>query len=200
MNERIIGSADSCMDERRHSRNARCAAVAAAVVLSILPVACERSGAPASPSTAAPSVESSATSASAPTAEAGRAAPSPPPAPVPTFALSAGARQAKSADGTYSVRWEPVDGAIPDAEPFAIRCEVVRTDGKPLSRAALVLVDAEMPHHGHGMNLVPSVAPAGAGKFVASGMLLHMPGRWVIAIDVEEDGVAERAQWYVDIE
>ncbi len=121
-------------------------------------------------------------------------------APVRSFELTKDAREGTSADGTYVVRWEPVDGMIPDAEPFAIRCEVRRADGKALAKDVSVLADAEMPHHGHGMNLVPTVAPAGAGKFLATGMLLHMPGRWVIAIDVEEGGIAERTQWYVDIE
>jgi hypothetical protein len=35
---------------------------------------------------------------------------------------------------------------------------------------------------------------------LASGMLLHMPGRWVLSLDVEEDGVLERTQWFVDVE
>ena len=122
------------------------------------------------------------------------------PAPA-AWELSPSAREALSADGTYRVRWEPAGaGGIPDAEPFDVRCSVTRVDGRPLSPDATVLVDAEMPHHGHGMNLVPTVTPAGAGRFVASGLLLHMPGRWVVAIDVEEGGIAERAQWYVDIE
>lgn len=132
---------------------------------------------------------------SAPVAPVSRTAP-----PVRSFELTTDAREGTSADGTYVVRWEPVDGVFPDAEPFDIRCEVRRADGKPLAKDASVFVDAEMPHHGHGMNLVPTVAPAGAGKFLASGMLLHMPGKWVIAIDVEEGGIAERTQWYVDIE
>ena len=116
------------------------------------------------------------------------------------FAISSEARQATSADGTYIVRWEPVGGAIPEAEPFDVRCVVGRADGAPIGGGVQVLVDAEMPHHGHGMNLVPTVTALGDGRFVASGLLLHMPGRWVFAVDVEEGGVAERAQWYVDIE
>lgn len=116
--------------------------------------------------------------------------------------LTSAARTATSADGTYLVGWEPVGGVIPDAEPFAIAIEVRRADGRPIDPRATVAVDAEMPHHGHGMNLVPTVQPhpSGAGRFVAEGMLLHMSGRWVLAIDVEEDGVAERTQWHVDVD
>lgn len=115
--------------------------------------------------------------------------------------LTSGARTATSADGTYRVAWEPIGGTIPDAEPFAIAVEVARVDGAPLVQDVVVLVDAEMPHHGHGMNLVPVVKPGPRpGTFVAEGLLLHMPGAWVVAIDVGEAGVSERTQWVLDVE
>ena len=111
------------------------------------------------------------------------------------------ARWARSADGTYIVFWEPVDGAIPDAEPFAVAIGVARVDGRSLAENTVVGFDAEMPHHGHGMNLVPVIERGErAGAFVASGVLLHMPGRWVIAVDVSENGIIERAQWDAEIE
>ncbi|MBI1303084.1 MAG: hypothetical protein GC172_04785 [Phycisphaera sp.] len=111
------------------------------------------------------------------------------------------ARWARSADGTYIVLWEPVDGAIPESEPFAVAIGVARVDGRALADDAVVGFDAEMPHHGHGMNLVPVIERgAQAGAFTASGVLLHMPGRWVIAVDVSEDGILERAQWDAEIE
>ncbi|MCE2883114.1 MAG: hypothetical protein LW636_12270 [Planctomycetaceae bacterium] len=111
------------------------------------------------------------------------------------------ARVATSSDGTYEVTWEPVGGTIPDAEPFSIGVGVRRIDGAALPASARIRVDAEMPHHGHGMNLVPGVTRRGADAyFVVDSMLFHMTGRWVLAVDVEEDGVSERAQWYVDIE
>lgn len=92
-------------------------------------------------------------------------------------------------------------GSIPDADPFAIAVRVRRLDGRPLVADAVLRVDAEMPHHGHGMNLVPVVKRRGeAAEFVAEGMLFHMTGRWVLSVDVEEDGIAERTQWFVDIE
>jgi len=110
-------------------------------------------------------------------------------------------RWARSADGTYIVFWEPIDGAIPEAEPFAVAIGVARVDGRALAENTAVGFDAEMPHHGHGMNLVP-VIERGArdGAFVASGVLLHMPGRWVIAVDVTEDGILERTQWDAEVE
>jgi len=115
--------------------------------------------------------------------------------------LTSGARTALSADGTYRVAWEPIGGVIPDAEPFAIAIEIERVDGAPLAADTVVLADAEMPHHGHGMNLIPEVKRAPhAGAFVAEGMLLHMSGEWVVAIDVGEGGVSERAQWILHVD
>lgn len=129
--------------------------------------------------------------------------PAPPaasPPKAPAVELSAEALSGTSADGTYTVRWEVVGGAIPDAEPFAIAFAVSRTDGKPVSEDAEVFVDAEMPHHGHGMNFVPAVKRHDGDTFLGEGLLFHMPGRWILAIDVGEDGIRERTQWVVDVE
>ena len=131
-------------------------------------------------------------------ASSGRA-PEPPP-----FAMSATAVEARSADATYIARWEPEGGAMPDAEPFNMRFSVRRADGAPIPAEATFAVDAEMPHHGHGMNLVPEIRRVGtdgsATLLVASGMLLHMQGRWVLSLDVTVDGILERTQWFVDVD
>jgi hypothetical protein len=58
--------------------------------------------------------------------------------------------------------------------------------------ARVVRVDADMPEHRHGMNYRARVSEAGDGRYVAEGLLLHMPGRWRLLIDVERDGRAER--------
>jgi hypothetical protein len=121
------------------------------------------------------------------------------------FAWSAGfdgdAKFARSADGTYLVAWQPVGGSIPEAEPFDVRVAVARVDQGALAPDAAIAFDAEMPHHGHGMNLVPTCARGVThGVFTVGGVLLHMPGRWVIAVDVVEGGLLERAQWNVDVE
>lgn len=162
-----------------------------------------------------PAADAQAKEPSAPKPASATAAPSAPDAvPEPLRAawraahgggFTDGARWAVSADRTYMVLWEPIGGAIPEAEPFSVAIGVARVDGAPLGESAMVRFDAEMPHHGHGMNLVPTIerrAPGDAkgGSFVASGVLLHMSGKWTIAVDVEEDGVLERAQWHVDIE
>lgn len=123
---------------------------------------------------------------------------------APAFTLTSKAIEARSADGTYIARWEPEGGTMPDAEPFNIHFAVRRADGAAIAADAVFAVDAEMPHHGHGMNLVPEVrrvgADGGEALLVASGMLLHMQGRWVLSLDVTEDRILERTQWFVDVE
>jgi hypothetical protein len=162
---------------------------AALAIVASAPLGCDKAPAPQS---AAPApAPAPAAPASAPPASAALGAP---------LVLPADARSGTSADGTYTVKWEVVGGAIPDAEPFAIAFAVTRADGKPVAADAEVFVDAEMPHHGHGMNFVPTVKRRGGDTFLGEGLLFHMPGRWVLAIDVGEDGVRERTQWFVDVE
>jgi hypothetical protein len=66
--------------------------------------------------------------------------------------------------------------------------------------ARLVAVDAFMPAHGHGTNYRTEIAPAGAGRFRAAGLLLHMPGRWQLQFDVETSAGRERLVQEVEVE
>ena len=42
------------------------------------------------------------------------------------------------------------------------------------------------------MNYRPRVSASGDGRYVAEGLLFHMPGRWQLVFDVERDGRTER--------
>jgi hypothetical protein len=53
-------------------------------------------------------------------------------------------------------------------------------------------VDAHMPDHRHGMNYRAVVTPRGDGRYVAEGLLFHMPGRWQLVFDVTSGGRNER--------
>lgn len=46
-------------------------------------------------------------------------------------------------------------------------------------------VDATMPAHGHGMNYLPVVSQVDEGRFVAEGLLFHMPGEWELLFDLD---------------
>jgi hypothetical protein len=53
-------------------------------------------------------------------------------------------------------------------------------------------VDATMPEHRHGMNYRARVSAAGERRYVAEGLLFHMPGRWQLVFDVERETGTER--------
>ena len=110
-------------------------------------------------------------------------------------------RTLENRDLDWNVRWRPLQWPIPIAEPFDLEVDLSgapdRIDG------ATVIVDAEMPHHGHGMNLVPvirAVEVEDGQRWLVEGMMCHMPGRWEFSVDLLKDGRMERTQWTVELD
>lgn len=68
------------------------------------------------------------------------------------------------------------------SEFFALEVALCSREGQP--RISTLRVDAQMPEHQHGMNYRASVRPQGPDRFIAEGLLLHMPGRWEFTFDV----------------
>jgi len=109
--------------------------------------------------------------------------------------------EAWTAGGRWFVRWRTREEGMPTLEPFSLELEVLESpDGPPAPVDVVVRLDAAMPHHGHGMNFVPTVRSLGEGRHLGEGMLLHMGGRWELFVDVSRDGVLERAQWTLEVE
>lgn len=77
---------------------------------------------------------------------------------------------------------------LPLAEFFALDLAACARDGGALKPPR---VDATMPEHGHGMNYRPRVTTLGAGRYRANGLLLHMPGRWRLAVAIGQGDRAE---------
>lgn len=98
-----------------------------------------------------------------------------------------------SADGGFEVQLR-IPVAIERGEPFDVEIAVKKSDGSTVSDDAVLLVDATMPHHGHGMNVRPRVERQGDGVWRASGLLWHMDGLWVLSVDLCQKGRCERAQ------
>ncbi len=61
-------------------------------------------------------------------------------------------------------------------------------------------VDAHMPAHRHGMNYAAEVAIAEDGRYLATGLMFHMPGRWELVFDLREGGKTDRLSWAVLVE
>lgn len=101
---------------------------------------------------------------------------------------------ATSATGSFTARWSMPD-PIPVGDPFSVDIELFADPActVPLDEGNC-RIDAAMPHHGHGMNVAPRMRRESPGRWKAAGMLLHMPGRWEVFVDLDRDGLLERAQ------
>lgn len=77
---------------------------------------------------------------------------------------------------------------------------MVVTPAAGAAAAANVVVDADMPDHGHGMNTKPETIHEGGERYRADGMLFHMEGDWSISVEVAAGGTKERALFPVSIE
>ncbi len=92
--------------------------------------------------------------------------------------------------GSFLVEYETDPSPIPLSEPFTMRTLVTEPNGMWVEDATVV-VNAEMPDHGHGMNTAPTTTYEGDGVYVTEGMLFHMPGDWQINIDITAKGTVE---------
>lgn len=78
--------------------------------------------------------------------------------------------------GALTVVFTPRPWPVPVGQHFALDIAVCAAPGTALPPS--LRVDVDMPAHKHGMNYKPSVQSLGDGRFVAEGLMLHMPGRW----------------------
>jgi hypothetical protein len=53
-------------------------------------------------------------------------------------------------------------------------------------------IDALMPEHKHGMNYRPTIKGPDHGRWVAEGLMFHMPGRWQLLFDVDRGDRTDR--------
>lgn len=88
----------------------------------------------------------------------------------------------------YALDWRATP-PIRVGEFFTLEVGLCARDGQP--RPATLRVNATMPEHKHGMNYRPSVTPKGSERFEATGLMLHMPGRWELTFEVNTGAEAE---------
>jgi DNA-binding beta-propeller fold protein YncE len=112
-----------------------------------------------------------------------------------------GWRRIGSTDGTFAVRYRFVpDGAPFVRDPFGLEVELLSPDGGACGGD--LEFDAAMPHHGHGMNVAPTVTRRADGRWLVEGALFHMPGYWEVHFDRVDraSGARARAQTSVTLE
>jgi hypothetical protein len=109
---------------------------------------------------------------------------------------SIGSGAARIDGRSFVLDWRIEPAPLRLGEFFALVVSACEQRGERVSR---LKVDATMPAHQHGMNYAPTIASEGAGLFRASGLLLHMPGRWEFAFDVTADGSRETLRSAIEL-
>jgi hypothetical protein len=98
-----------------------------------------------------------------------------------------GATRIESRDSIVLYRTTPAKVSV--GQHFSVEAIVCT---KAQAAPTGIRVDAQMPAHRHGMNYRARVLPKGDGRYVAEGLLFHMPGHWQLVFDVERPGRTER--------
>lgn len=106
-----------------------------------------------------------------------------------------------SNDGSWRVQWRVlVDGKESELpivrRRFTIEL-IIESTRNPTELPKSVMVDAQMPDHGHGMNVAPTMVLEKSRECRAEGMLFHMSGRWEVDVDIDDGITVERAQWNI---
>ena len=91
----------------------------------------------------------------------------------------------------YTVVYRTRPAVLKASQHFSLELAVCAKPGVPA--AELVVVDARMPEHGHGMNYKPAMRALGKGRYQADGLMFHMPGRWELVFDVRGGESSEQA-------
>jgi len=99
-----------------------------------------------------------------------------------------GAHTVESERYVLSYRAKPEKIAV--SQHFTVEIVVCPKGGHPAPEG--VRVDGFMPEHNHGMNYKAVVKPAGGGRYEASGLMFHMPGKWDFIFEVRGGGKTDR--------
>jgi hypothetical protein len=100
-----------------------------------------------------------------------------------------------SAEAEIAYRWEPERLKV--GQFFAAEVIACRPPGAEAVSA--VIVEAQMPAHGHGMNYRPSATQLAPDRFRVTGMMLHMPGEWRLTFDLMQGDRRTRLTQVVDL-
>jgi hypothetical protein len=65
---------------------------------------------------------------------------------------------------------------------------------------AVIEVDGDMPEHEHGLPTEPQVRSLGEGKYLLEGLKFHMPGWWVVKLDITAAGTTDEASFNLKLQ
>jgi hypothetical protein len=110
------------------------------------------------------------------------------PAVAQTCPALDGARKVESDRYVLSYRTQPAKLVV--GQHFSVELAVCPKSGQPAPDG--VRVDGFMPEHNHGMNYKAVVKPATGGRYEATGLMFHMPGKWDFIFEVRGEGKTDR--------
>ena len=99
-----------------------------------------------------------------------------------------GARKVESTRYVLAYRTKPAKLAV--GQDFVVEMAVCPKGGGAAPET--VRVDAFMPEHNHGMNYKAVVRAGEGGRYLAEGMMFHMPGKWDFIFEVRGGGKTDR--------
>ena len=100
-----------------------------------------------------------------------------------------------SAAGAYRGSYEPRRGPIAVNQIHAWTIHVETADGRPVEGAPIV-VDGDIPQHGHGLPTEPQVTmDLGGGDYLVEGLKFHMPGWWVVDYTITAGGSTDSVRF-----
>jgi hypothetical protein len=99
-----------------------------------------------------------------------------------------GGRQVESERFVVSYRTKPAKLAV--GQHFVVEMAVCPKGSEAAPET--VRVDGFMPQHNHGMNYKAVVKAGEGGRYLAEGMMFHMPGRWDFIFEVRGGGKVDR--------
>jgi hypothetical protein len=107
-----------------------------------------------------------------------------------------GAQKVESERYTVAYRTKPAKITV--GQHFSVEMAVCPKAGQPAPED--VRVDGFMPEHNHGMNYRAAVKPAGSSRYVADGLMFHMPGKWDYIFEVRGSGKTDRLTHSVNLQ
>ena len=90
----------------------------------------------------------------------------------------------------YSLAYRTKPEKIVVSQHFQVELVVCAKGSNAAPEA--VRVDGFMPEHNHGMNYKATVKSLGSGRYEATGLMFHMPGRWDFIFEVRGGGKTDR--------
>ena len=99
-----------------------------------------------------------------------------------------GARRLESDRYVLSYRTRPAKLAV--SQHFVVELVVCPKGGQLAPED--VRVDGFMPEHNHGMNYRAAVKAEEGGRYLADGLMFHMPGKWDFIFEVRGGGKTDR--------